>query len=321
MRHAAACLFAVIIGWAVRRSKTLDYIVYFIVRVLICVVQAMPLAHCARAAKVLATLLHNVLKIRGRLVEENLRCAFPHLPADQRDRLAWQMWEHLFLMICEIAHAPRKIHDSNWRDYITLERRRELVGALLSDRPVVIVCGHYGNFELSGYLLGLLGFPSYTIARPLDNPYLDRFVNEFRGSTGQFILPKMGSAQRVDALLASGGTLAVLADQSAGPKGCFVNFFGRPASTHKAIALFSLGTDALLIVCYDRRVGKPLEHVIGLEAEFDPLEADGSLRTVPDITRWYTEHLEQVIRRAPEQYWWLHRRWKDVRPVRARTAA
>ena len=52
------------------------------------------------------------------------------------------------------------------------------------DRPTVIICGHYGNFELSGYVLGLLGFPSYTIARPLDNPYLDRFINEFRGLTG-----------------------------------------------------------------------------------------------------------------------------------------
>jgi Kdo2-lipid IVA lauroyltransferase/acyltransferase len=166
-----------------------------------------------------------------------------------------------------------------------------------------------------------LGFASYTIARPLDNPYLDRFLNQFRGSTGQFILPKMGSAQRVDALLAAGGTLTVLADQSAGPKGCFVNFFGRLASTHKAIALFSLGSDAPMAICYDRRVGKPLEHVIGMETVLDPRTADASLRTVPDLTRWYTEQLEAVIRRAPEQYWWLHRRWKEVKPSRERKAA
>ena len=304
-----------------RRSKSLDYLVYLVVRVLICLVQAVPLATCARAAKVLATLFHQVLKIRRRLVDENLQQAFPHLAPCERKRLAWQMWEHLFLMICEIAHAPRKIHDSNWRQYITLENRTELVGTLLSDRPVVIVCAHYGNFELSGYALGLLGFLSYTIARPLDNPYLNRFVNEFRGSTGQFILPKMGSAQRVDALLAAKGTLVVLADQSAGPKGCFVDFFGRPASTHKAIALFSLGSDAPLAVCYDRRVGRPLEHVIGLEAVADPQEADSGLRTVPDLTRWYTQRLEDVIRRSPEQYWWLHRRWKDVPPARGRKAA
>jgi KDO2-lipid IV(A) lauroyltransferase len=183
------------------------------------------------------------------------------------------------------------------------------------------VCGHYGNFELSGYMLGLLGFPSYTIARTLDNPYLDRFINDFRGSTGQFILPKMGSAQRVDALLASGGTLTVLADQCAGPKGCFVNFFGRPASTHKAIALFSLGADAPMVVCYDVRVGQPLKHVIGMEDDFDPLTADPSMRTVPDITAWYTQRLERLIRRAPEQYWWLHRRWKDFRPARPQKAA
>jgi Kdo2-lipid IVA lauroyltransferase/acyltransferase len=305
----------------VRRSKSLDFCVYLVVRIFVCLVQAMPVATCAQAAKTLATLFHKVLKIRRGLVDENLQYAFPLLAPQERERLAWQMWEHLFLMICEIAHAPRKIHDSNWRRYITLINRTELVGTLLSDRPVVIVCAHYGNFELSGYALGLLGFPSYTIARPLDNPYLDRFVNEFRGSTGQYILPKMGSAQRVDALLSAGGTLVVLGDQSAGPKGCFVNFFGRPASTHKAISLFSLGSDAPLMVCYDRRVGEPLEHVIGLEALADPQAADSGLRTVPDLTRWYTHRLEDVIRRAPEQYWWLHRRWKDVQPVRGRKAA
>jgi Kdo2-lipid IVA lauroyltransferase/acyltransferase len=304
-----------------RRSTMLDYLVYVIVRIFICVVQALPLMACAQAARALATLFHDVLQIRRSLVDDNLRHAFPELSANDRSRLAWRMWEHLLLMVCEIAQAPRKIHDSNWRTFITLCGRDELVGVLLSDRPVVIVSAHYGNFELSGFVLGLLGFPSYTIARTLDNPYLDGFVNQFRGSTGQFILPKIGSAQRVDALLAAGGTLTVLADQSAGPKGCFVDFFGRPASTHKAIALFSLGSDAPLAICFDRRVGGPLRHVIGMAALCDPRTAEADLRTVPDLTRWYTERLEAVIRRAPEQYWWLHRRWKDVKPSRERKAA
>src|SRR5207247_98830 len=108
--------------------------------------------------------------------------------------LAWRMWEHLFLMAVEIAHAPRKIHDSNWRDYIAFRECPEMIRLLWSGRPCVFVSGHHGNFELAGYTMGVFGFPTFAVARPLDNPFLDRYVNEFRSSRGQFLLPKNGSA-------------------------------------------------------------------------------------------------------------------------------
>jgi KDO2-lipid IV(A) lauroyltransferase len=220
-----------------------------------------------------------------------------------------------------MAHAPRKIHWTNWRDYIDLARREVLVRVLFDDRPVVLVSAHYGNFELSGYVLGVLGFPSFTIARPLDNPLLNRYINEFRGSQGQFIFPKMGSAKQVDALLATGGTLALLADQHAGTKGCWVDFFGRPASTHKAIALFALANDAPLVLCYSQRTGGPLEHLIGADEMIDARTLAPELRSVPALTQWYTDRLETIIRRAPEQYWWVHRRWKGEPPTKAQRKA
>ena len=115
-----------------------------------------------------------------------------------------RMWEHLFLMVAEIAHVHRTIHEMSWRRYVTFHNKPLLVRYLLDPRPTVLVTGHYGNFEVAGYVLGMFGFPSFTIARKLDNPYLDRFVNKFRGSTGQFILPKQGCAPQVEAVLAVG---------------------------------------------------------------------------------------------------------------------
>src|SRR5438876_826735 len=79
----------------------------------------------------------------------------------ERHELTTRMWEHLFLLMIEIVHAPRKIHDTNWRDYATLEDADRLVRAFFDDRPTVVICGHYGNFELSGYVLGILGFPTF----------------------------------------------------------------------------------------------------------------------------------------------------------------
>ncbi len=297
-----------------RPRNIIDYLGYLVVRFFVCVVQAMPLDTCAVVARWLATVCASVLKIRRRVVEDNLKHAFPEMSALQRKRLAWRMWEHLFLLLIEVMHAPRKIHHTNWRDYVTLVNADKIIRAFFDYRPTVIICGHYGNFELSGYVLGVLGFPSYTIARTLDNPYLDRFLNEFRGMTGQYILPKAGSTGEVEAVMARGGILALLADQHAGRKGCWVEFFGRPASSHKGIALFTLTSEAPTIFCYMRRTGRPLEHDMGTDETLDPRTMPAEMRTVTGVTEWYTRQLERTIRQAPEQYWWLHRRWREDQP-------
>jgi KDO2-lipid IV(A) lauroyltransferase len=301
-----------------RPRNLIDYSAYLLVRIFVCVVQAMPVESCAAVARGLATLCASILKIRRRLVEENLKGAFPKMPAAERKRMAWEMWEHLFLLVVEVIHAPRKIHHTNWRDYVSLVDADKIIRAFFDDRPSLVICGHYGNFELSGYVLGILGFPSYTIARTLDNPYLDRYLNEFRGLTGQYILPKEGSAGAVEQVLQSGGILALLGDQNAGRKGCWVEFFGRPASSHKGIALFTLASEALTIFCYSRRIDRPLSQEMGTLGVLDPRTMPGEMRSVTAVTQWYTRHLETTIREAPEQYWWIHRRWRDYQPRRKR---
>jgi KDO2-lipid IV(A) lauroyltransferase len=298
-----------------------DYVSYLVVRLFVCVVQAMPLERCAVVARLLATICASILKIRRRLVEDNLRHAFPEMTAAERKVLAWRMWEHLFLLLVEVIHAPRKIHHTNWRDYVSLVNAKDIIGAFFDDRPTVIICGHYGNFELSGYVLGILGFPSYTIARTLDNPYLDRYLNEFRGLTGQYILAKEGSSGAIEKVLAGGGILALLADQNAGRKGCWVEFFGRPASSHKGIALFTLGSEAPTLFCYARRTGGPLKHMMGTDSILDPRRMPAEMFSVKAVTQWYTRQLEHTIREAPEQYWWIHRRWREYVPRKKKRAA
>ena len=228
------------------------------------------------------------------------------------------MWEHLFLLVLEVAHAPRKIHETNWRDYITLHDAKRLVRLLLSERPTLVITAHFGNFEVAGVVLGILGFPTYTVARTLDNPYLDRFLNRFRSLSGQHMIPKNGGYDQIVEVLARGGTMTFLADQYAGPKGCWVEFFGRPASAHKAIALLALDNDAPVAVCSARRIGRPLHLELNTAATLDPRDAGDAVGSIRDLTQWYTGHLEETIRRAPDQYWWLHRRWKDTRKPRRR---
>lgn len=302
-------------------QRAAHYLTYLAVRMFICALQALHLDTCRQVAAALATFCCRVLRLRGDVVDDNLHHAFPELSAEERQRLAWRMWEHLFLLVVEIAHAPRKIHDTNWRDYVKLENARPMCQALLSRRPLVLASGHFGNFEMAGFVLGILGFPTYTVARTLDNPYLDAFLHRFRSATGQHMIPKKGGYDQIAAVLARGGHMSFLADQYAGSKGCWVTFFGRPASAHKAIALFSLGNDAPMVVGGVQRLGGPMQFLLWMESIVDPRSDSVVVSSVPKLTQWYTSELEKVIRRAPEQYWWLHRRWKDTRRARRQQRA
>ncbi|MGD9126341.1 MAG: lysophospholipid acyltransferase family protein [Planctomycetia bacterium] len=293
-----------------------NYLVYIVVRLFVCAIQATRVETGQRVANQLAWFFGEVLKVRHKVVIDNLRHAFPELPEREHRRIMKQMWQHLFLLILEVAHAPRKIHETNWRRYVSLKNDDMLVQQLLEDRPVMIVTAHFGNFEVSGYLLGLLGFPTYTIARTLDNPHIDRFLGSFRGKTGQYIISKNGGYDEILQVLASGGTMTLLADQYAGTKGCWVEFFGRPASAHKAIALLSLDNDATIVTAAGTRRDKPLHFELNVTATADPRDTSGDLGTIKTLTQWYTTRLEEMIRDKPGQYWWLHRRWKDRRKKR-----
>ena len=143
----------------------IDFSVYLLVRAMIAVIQAFPLETCEKIAGVLATLAGRLLRIRGATVEENLRIAFPNLSDAERDAITWQMWRHLILMIVEIAQTPRKVHETNWKEHSHIVNQEQFVRTLLSGRPLVVISGHFGNFELGGYLMGLFGFPTYTVAR------------------------------------------------------------------------------------------------------------------------------------------------------------
>jgi len=298
-------------------KQVVNYAVYVAVRLVVATTQAITLQAADRLSGRLAWLLTYVLRIRGKVVDENLRLAFPQLTPDERRDLTRRMWHHLLLLGVEVAHAPRKIHCTNWRHYVRLENDAVLLRNALENRPTLVTTAHFGNFEVAGYVLGLMGFRTHTVARNLDNPYLDRYVNHFRQLTGQYIIPKNGGYEQIEQVLGSGGIMTFLADQYAGPKGCWVEFFGRQASAHKAIALLAFEHNAPVVVCYARRLGgKPLTFEMVAAQVADPALGGPETANVRALTQWYTRGLEKFIRRTPDQYWWLHRRWKDTRTKR-----
>lgn len=289
----------------------LDGCVYVVVRLLVCVAQSLPPEMVAAFARTMAFILTNVVPVRRRLVKANLQRAFPDLSPSERRSLIRAMWEHLFLMGIEVFLARRQIGSHNWWRYTTLENIPPTLAQLNRARPTILITGHFGNFEMGGILLGAMGYPSFSVARTLDNPFLERFVRECREATGQFLLSKNEGYNDILHALEHNGTVVFLADQAAGRRGQQVPFFGHLASTFKAIAILSLQYKAPIIVCSaTRERGEFMRFRLNATQLLDPLNLPLDVTTPLQITAWYTRMLEEQIRRAPDQYWWLHKRWK-----------
>ncbi len=302
-----------------KRNPVLDYSVYLLVRVLVGVAQALPIELCYAMSRFLAGLVHHLDK-RHRLVAlDNLKHAFgEELDDTQRARIVRGVYEHFFMLVVELIHIPRQLSRTTWRRHILLTGQEEVIERLLDGGPVIMLSPHFGNWEMAGYLFGVFGFPPTSVARTLDNPHLDRYLRAFRERTGQKLVAKKGGYDEMLEVLKGGGVLSFLADQDAGQNGLYVKFFGRPASTHKAIAILAIEYKAPVVVGSARRIGPGFRYEVACDRIIDPREWEGRRDDVEWLTQEYTSALEAAVRRAPEQYLWLHRRWKHQPKPRVR---
>jgi KDO2-lipid IV(A) lauroyltransferase len=163
--------------------------------------------------------------------------------------------------------------------------------------------------------MATLGFEMYSVARPIDNPHIDAWLLGVREKRGQIILSKRGVTTTALEVLEKKGVLGFIADQNAGPKGLFVPFFGRLASTYKSIGLLAMQHDVPIVVGYARRRGDRFEFDVGAQDIIYPEEwkaypRDEYRDELHYITARYTRGIEGFVRDDPTQYLWIHRRWK-----------
>lgn len=303
---------------------------YQVFRVAVCLLQLLSARQTRNLARFVAWLMVDALPrkwTRYQIAEENIRRAFG---ADQSEEQVHElirgMWIHLVRLVAEVVQVPRKLTKENCRDCLVFRDRAQVVDALTSGRPLLILGGHFGNWEMTLGTFGLFGFPMGLIAREMDNPYLHDWFVRTREDFGHKLYLKKGNFDGITELMGAGGNLMLLGDQDAGRRGIFVDFFGSPASTVKSIALMALEYQAIIVVGYGIRLpdndlnGRWVRYEIGCEELIDvtQLQTDDEIR---EITERYTRALERSIRRAPEQYFWVHRRWKTQPNERQRAQA
>ena len=297
------------------RNRQWDYAVYLLARLGVAIVQALPvgLAYCL--AGLIGDILYRLVGTHRKRALAHLRLSFPDWSADRCRRVAKASARNLVYLALEVLLTTRKISPSSWRRHVRLKDMAPMI-RLLVQRPsgLILVTGHFGNWEVAGYMTAAIGLPTLTIARYIKNPYLNGYVNAVRERAGQRMVEKSGAAAEVEAAMARRDAVSVVFDQDAGRKGIFVDFFGRPASTFKSVGLMAMLYQAPVAVVYCRRLDRAYRFEVTGQRVIHPHEWADKDDPLQWITQEYTAALEQVVRTDPAQYFWVHRRWKHRPP-------
>ncbi|MGH7311813.1 MAG: lysophospholipid acyltransferase family protein [Candidatus Rokuibacteriota bacterium] len=250
---------------------------------------------------------------RRRIALENLAQAFPELTAADRRALCRRSWQHLGLVFVELcALLSRPLDDLLSR--ITVEGREHLDRAMAAHGRVLALSGHLGNWELLNVAHRVTPYPLAVVVRPLDSRWLNPLAERVRLRTGVELIDKRGALRPVLAALSRGGMVGILLDQNtARSEGVFVPFFGCPASTSRSVALLALRTGAPVVPIFARREGGGRHRII-VRPPLDAPKTGDREAAVAELTGRCTEVIEAAIREAPEQWLWMHNRWR-TRPA------
>lgn len=219
-----------------------------------------------------------------------------------------RVYRHLGLSFVEMLTLPPRLKRDRER-YITIEGLKEALTLLTHGKGAICVIAHLGNWEVGGIGVTLAGLPLHSIARPIENPYIDRYVNRLRTQTGQRIISKYGALRDTVNLLKAGGFVVFLSDQNARKGGVFVPFLGREASTIKSPAILSLKYGAPIVATNVFREPNGRHRVV-IEAPLWPQAFRDKEDPIREITAAFTAQLEAFVRQHPDQWMWLHARWK-----------
>jgi len=251
--------------------------------------------------------------IRRAVVQRQVAAAFPGLSEPEVERIARASYANLGRTTIETALLPTYSREQVLSLVEQVDGWEHVERAFGEGRGVMFVSGHLGNWELGGSYVAARGVPLEAVARRMENPLFDRYLNETRQRIGLAVIHDADAVRRVPRAMREQHAIAFLVDQGAvGLASTWVPFFGRYAKTPRGPAVFALRLKApLLFACALRQPnGRFVMH-------FEPIavQSTGTLDADVDrIVASYTSTLERWVRRAPEQYFWHHRRWKHQRP-------
>jgi KDO2-lipid IV(A) lauroyltransferase len=295
-----------------RRSTLLDRLVFVVVRGVMGALGALPLSMAMRVAAGVALGVYVVAAGLRRVGMRNLALAFPERPIAERRRILRTSMANLGRMAAELAHLPRLDGDALRRMVVFEDEAwwADNVGRP-RDTGALILSGHFGNWELLVFAHGMRGFPVSMVHRTIANPFLDRWLNALRARAGTRLVRKRHAAGGVLKALHDRELLVLPFDQnSTRGLGVFVDFFGVPASTNSGIARLALRTGAPIVPVFIVREGRLARHRVHVLPIMHARRSGDPESDVRRATQELSDVFEGMVRRYPEQWLWVHKRWK-----------
>ncbi len=265
-----------------------------------------------RAADVLCLITRKILRYRRAVILENLSRVYGKAFPAPKEELLRGIYKNFIYLWMEFLQVSR-LKSEEMDDYVNVHGREVLDDALKKGRGVIFMSGHYGNFEWIGQYFSMNGYPVNGIAKRQSNPYVNKLVEDIRTMNGIKVVYTKNAMHDGLALLARNELLAIVADQDGRRKGVFVNFLGQPSSTPVGPAVFHLrsGAPILMVISVRKAYGKFdvfIEPVYSGDAQ--PVTEEAIYR----ITQKHSAILEKWVRKYPEQWFWMHKRWKTKPP-------
>jgi Kdo2-lipid IVA lauroyltransferase/acyltransferase len=255
--------------------------------------------------KILAVIAFDLLKIRRFVTLDNLKNALGNVyTSAELLKIARSAYINIGMTLAEILFMPdNKSVILSWVENEVPDDMKEI---LTSGKGVIFTSAHFGSWEVMAVYISAVGFKLSIVAKRLKNPFVDKIISRKRKKFGFNIISHKTGMKTIISELKNGGAIALISDQDAGLNGVFVNFFGRKASTHKGAAQLAIkfGTPLVVIMCYRTSPGK-----YSCIAKKVPITTED---TVESLTQKYSTIMEKIITEHPEQYFWMHRRWKTL---------
>lgn len=242
----------------------------------------------------------------------NLTRAFPDKPVGEIKRIAKGVYRNLGIVTAEMFDLPY-LTEERLRRFITIEGVENIEQARRKQKGILLFGAHFSNWELMAYCAPhyFLG-PLTAVYRPLDHPLLDRVMRYIRSGSGNILVPKQRAMVQMFRSLSQKGAVALFIDQNMSLKdGVFVEFFGKPACTTDSLAMMALRSEAPVLPCFIVRE-KDGSYRLVVNKEVEILRTDDMDIDVQVNTQRFTAIIEEMIRQYPDQWLWIHQRWKTV---------
>ena len=276
-------------------------------------VGALPLETSMKFGKSLGKFIGSRFPKLTKTARRNLEIAFPEMPEAERTQIIRGTFESLGRHLGFVSHF-RKFRHEDVRNLVEVVGREHLDRAVETGRGVLFFTGHFGSWEVFNLLPPAFGFGMKILVRRMDNPLVENFVDDFRTRFGSVTLDKTKSARTMFRVLENGELLGILADLNVQEReGTFVDFFGVPASTTTSIAKLALKTNAAVLPAFAVWNETKRKYVVYLEPPVEYKKDDTSDENVRELTQKITNVIERYVRKFPEQWLWIHKRW-NTRP-------